>query len=240
MSIRTRCARNWSSHSNPWSAFLGAVIRLIWRLRGDCTREAGKARTTGYSCRVSEMRKNRNQKRRESEKLWLTPLIGIAIAKAFCPVSWAEDVSQEIGWRTNITMFPEAGIQMALPPAVPFKLSDTNGVLIMLHPVSGKQAAEQGYLMKIAVRRITRKESAAYSRVASNPLTDAFNRWYTTSHIELDTNKANHQWYVRKNVKTPDGVELFIDCQLEAKENDCTLLSELKWIANSITPVRAK
>jgi hypothetical protein len=135
-------------------------------------------------------------------------------------------------------IFNDAGVQMELPVMVPFESDSPKGVLIMLHPISPGQHAEQGYLVKINVRWFSKSETDSNARIASNPLTDDFNKWLNTKHPTLDIRKGSKDWRVRKDIETSDGRCLSIDCQLTVTDLVNTNLAEIKRIVDSIKPQR--
>jgi len=137
-----------------------------------------------------------------------------------------------------IKAFADAGIQMELPAVVPSESSSTNGILIMLHPTSRGEHAEQGYCIKIHARRLSKAESDSNNRMAANPLTDGFNKWYTTNHPSLDIWKTPNLWHIRKDMPTPEGLSLFIDGQVTGTTSVDQDLVEAKRIVESIKPLR--
>jgi len=135
-------------------------------------------------------------------------------------------------------VFDDAGVQMELPDVVPFESTSKKDVLIMLHPTGHGEKAEQGYCVKIHVRRLSKAELDSNKRLATNLLTDDFNKWYTTNHSSLDVRKTPKLWCVRKDVPTPDGLSLFTDCQVTVTKSADADLLETKRIIESIKALR--
>lgn len=111
-------------------------------------------------------------------------------------------------------VFSDAGVQMKIPVETPFQSSRTNDVLVMLHPVEHGASVEIGYLIEIHIRRLSPQEVESNMRMTSHPLTDDFNKWLTAKHPNLDVRKQANVWRIRKDIETPDGKVLFVDCKL--------------------------
>lgn len=162
----------------------------------------------------------------------------------FGVVTWFTIQAQSDGLRKTplekrmTKVFEDAGVQMELPDAVSSESSSKKDVLIMLHPTGQGEQAEQGYCVKIHVRRLSKAELDSNGRMAAHPLTDDFNKWYTTNHPSLDIRKAPKVWRIRKDVPTPGGLSLFIDGQVTVTKSVDADLTETRRIVESIKPLR--
>jgi hypothetical protein len=167
--------------------------------------------------------------------------ITVAVLLPFVPQvilrAQSNDLSKAPLEKRTTKVFNDTAIQMELPDVASVS-SSKKGVLIMLHPTTEGEQAEQGYCVKINVTRLSKEETESNSRMATHPLTDEFNKWYTTNHPSLDLRKAPKTWRMRKDVPTPGGLSLFVDCQIAVTKSLDADLLETRRIVESVKPLR--
>ena len=139
--------------------------------------------------------------------------------------------------RHAIKVFSDAGVQMDVPLAAPFMSSGTNGILVMLHPISRGRLAEPEYLVEIDIRRISKEDFDSHSQEASRSLTDDFNKWLNAKHPSLDIRKDSRVWYIRKDMETPSGQILSIDCEIRVTQFAEKDLLVINRIVESVKPL---
>jgi hypothetical protein len=150
----------------------------------------------------------------------------------------SNDVHKLLPEKLVTKKFDDAGIQMELPAEVPSESSSKKSVLIMLHPASQNEQAEQGYCVKILIRRLSKADLESNSRIASDPLTDDFNKWYKTNHPSLEIRKDTKNWRLRKDVPILDGSSLFVDARITITASVDADLAEVKRIVDSVKPLQ--
>jgi hypothetical protein len=127
---------------------------------------------------------------------------------------------------------------METPTEAPFVSSSMAGILIMVHEESRGLQAESDYIIKVQARRISKASMHNRLEFASQPSSDDIQQWRYKMHSSSDVRKEPAVWYVRKDVETPGGEFLFVDCEIKVTEFAEADLAAATRIVESIKSTR--